>query len=1144
MGKRAGVITIDIDAKTQKFVDSMKVGKDAARDFGTSAGKSIDGLSGQTVKSLAKTSEAIHQTFAGDNAKKVERFAAIFGSATVAARHGAEAFGALAASHVAAAGGLAKFTASAASSVSTTDQLTNAYRALRLAISPTIFTSATLAAGVLVEETIRLTNARAKLIDQQSQFAASNKISFQSVDAIDTASRISGKNGNDVRGLYKTLQSRGESDPGAVNAGLAAIGVTGSLSDPATLGKIAAGFAAIEDPVDRAKAAVSIFGESSATALRELDATFSSGTDAVQRYGLALDKLSRTQIYQFRKEFTDLKSTLTDFSSLTGWWESVKQGSEIVAAALEDMTRRGLHSLDDLIGHYIPGLQALRASLDSVQKLPDKAGPQAGFDETNRKLLADDLFAQSTVSRGRRRETLEGQKDIASDAERRSNSAFEKLKTDSEKRYINPKDPTLLNQQQRLNLAVEEQSAGALASATKRKVKAMEDEAAAAKEAEQAAAEIAKILKKTLFASQEGLQKAAEDLNAAGKSPAERTRIEAEAAGRRAVAKANEQLSEKVPGASLSSADSSRVKIEEKSKIFLEREAQWRRDMKATSDAIRERVRAQELLNFAIGKGYEANRSAKVEGDLIRRFGDDYRKPGAKGERSADVDKARIDLTNEADLQHVAAIKAATEAIGDQIELEERLTAVQGQGAEAIRLETLAVKIQQLIRSGMTGTVREQVVAIEKLAAAQKLNASATRIAQLKEELEDTQRLTAAILRGAEAIRIAKQENAIDKIRSEGDFSAALIGTGPIEAQQRTNDQAKHQKELTEEVGRSTRQYSDQIAHINELIAKTLELKQGADGVKRTAEEQVAIDKELRDLGQEKLKVQRDQLLATGGLKDGLRAFVIDAQIEMKKPGEILFEGLHSALDRVSGELGKLFTGQKSSFGRIFQDLGGQVLADANKSLLKKGIAAAAPHLGIKKEVLDKIFGTGKKPTFAPGDPGHVIVDNLGALTGSQPAVPTVAGSASGSPWDEIFKPAAGFGKQLIGAIPPSIGDSVLSIGKKVLKALFGAGGKGLESVTSAISFPGFAEGGVPPVNSPYLVGEKGPEIRMDGNPGTIIPNGKFGGDTHIYNTHVAAGVNIAQVEAAVRRGSQAAYQSSVQSSAQLADERRKRVPQ
>ena len=61
---------------------------------------------------------------------------------------------------------------------------------------------------------------------------------------------------------------------------------------------------------------------------------------------------------------------------------------------------------------------------------------------------------------------------------------------------------------------------------------------------------------------------------------------------------------------------------------------------------------------------------------------------------------------------------------------------------------------------------------------------------------------------------------------------------------------------------------------------------------------------------------------------------------------------------------------------------------------------------------------------------------------------------------------------------------------------LFGSGksGAGQGVLGTALhSLLGFADGGDPPVGVPYWVGERGPELRIDRGPGTIIPNGKIG---------------------------------------------------
>lgn len=52
----------------------------------------------------------------------------------------------------------------------------------------------------------------------------------------------------------------------------------------------------------------------------------------------------------------------------------------------------------------------------------------------------------------------------------------------------------------------------------------------------------------------------------------------------------------------------------------------------------------------------------------------------------------------------------------------------------------------------------------------------------------------------------------------------------------------------------------------------------------------------------------------------------------------------------------------------------------------------------------------------------------------------------------------------------------------------------------------GYASGGEPPVNTPVLVGEKGPEIFMPRSAGTIIPNSQLGmGSTNVTNNYINA---------------------------------------
>lgn len=102
-------------------------------------------------------------------------------------------------------------------------------------------------------------------------------------------------------------------------------------------------------------------------------------------------------------------------------------------------------------------------------------------------------------------------------------------------------------------------------------------------------------------------------------------------------------------------------------------------------------------------------------------------------------------------------------------------------------------------------------------------------------------------------------------------------------------------------------------------------------------------------------------------------------------------------------------------------------------------------------------------------------------------------------------------------------------------------------NVASIAGVPGFEKGGTPPVGRAYLVGERGPEIRVDHRPGTILPNNildRLGdlnvptaqasaGPTHLHMSIDLAGANgdatIRQIaRAAAEEGGRAAYRQAM----------------
>ena len=77
---------------------------------------------------------------------------------------------------------------------------------------------------------------------------------------------------------------------------------------------------------------------------------------------------------------------------------------------------------------------------------------------------------------------------------------------------------------------------------------------------------------------------------------------------------------------------------------------------------------------------------------------------------------------------------------------------------------------------------------------------------------------------------------------------------------------------------------------------------------------------------------------------------------------------------------------------------------------------------------------------------------------------------------------------------------------------LFGGGGGqigGVGTLGPNYGIKQFANGGVPPVGRPSLVGERGPELFMPGIRGTVIPNGGFGGTTNVVVNVDASGSSV-----------------------------------
>jgi hypothetical protein len=478
-----------------------------ARQATDRVNKSFDTVGKQAVSSTAVASGAFASLTAGiiANGKTIEQ--AFVGAGHAVAGFGAfvlkaaEAAVAVVGAYSLAAGAIARYGASTTEAASFTDQLVSSFRVLRLTASaalPEVFGSIALAGttvglSILVEETIRLVNARAQLIEQQSLVAAIKEIPFQAVSRNDFISRAAGLDRNSVRDLYSVLDKRIDSDQSTVRGGLATLGVPsylgkpGETIDPQLLTQIAQGFSSIEDPAKRAQAAVAIFGkDNAATALKELGPAFVDAAHSIDLYGVKLDNVSRNNIFAFRQDLLAIKEYFTDFSAFSAWGQKIGIVFESATAGAEQFTKKVLGITGTLISILDPSFQAANQFLNgpSDQEFKDQAAKILGGNLSNQqaatlaaaqKATSDDLVKQAYAEDSRRALTPEGIRASLSSAQSRRDAALKALRDDDVARAVDPKGKSVLSADARFATATQYSSAAQLANLLDAQVKAADE---------------------------------------------------------------------------------------------------------------------------------------------------------------------------------------------------------------------------------------------------------------------------------------------------------------------------------------------------------------------------------------------------------------------------------------------------------------------------------------------------------------------------------------------------------------------------------------------------------------------------------------------------------------------------------------------
>lgn len=618
-------------------------------------------------------------------------------------------------------------------------------------------------------------------------------------------------------------------------------------------------------------------------------------------------------------------------------------------------------------------------------------------------------------------------------------------------------------------------------------------------------------------------------LNAAGLSEVEKVIANAQGNALKAIEEVNKALTHQSQlSKGISPADEQKIKSRELTLAQTESEEKWKNKLAETTAKITDETRAQNLLTAAIGRGYEAVKQAAVETAVMKEVTpqryEDFLKSGAN---AADVMRVRAAAEAAYEAKHRAELAQTADSLKDQIGLERLLSQTQAQGMAVVQLATLQYNLALLAEKGATKEVLDAEVA---LFAARRENDAAKEITKINQQIEALDRLAAATAKGAEAARQAALESKYVAIQRKGDISIpGVLGIGAEELAQRTADWKAHQLEIEKSVSGQVNGYGDALA---KLDAEKKYLLENKDLYQSTAD----VVRVLRDLEDERLKLLVKQTLEQRTALDGVRAFFLEMQEQAKSTASIIYEAMNRGLDGVAANLAKLMTGQRTEWSKMLKGLGESMVQESVKSSLQTGIGGLGKALGIKlptsltgkvdgssaeRALWVRLAGAANLGTGAGTGGTGTIFGNGGILgTGN---VPT-AGAPNGS------QSSGGFWGNLLHLLIPG-----LSTGKSP-----GGGG----SVADMNDWGGFmADGGSVSPGMTYMVGESGPEMFSPSSHGSIVPNGKMGGDTHNWHIDARGSTDPVATRSQVEAGIRAAHASAISSSVRANHDMARRTP-
>lgn len=331
------------------------------------------------------------------------------------------------------------------------NSMADAYRALRLAATPTLFTGIQLAAGAATIAILERSYAVGKIVDQQAIAAARSKLSIAEVQQLSLTSKAAGFDPDFFRKAVDQLDATPTAD-----RALARLGISQADKDakswPELLGSIGRAMDGVRDPVEHARLSIELFGEEvGVKILPGLNRSIAENMATFDRFGAVLGKDRSQEIFDFKRNVDELRGSFDDLKVSI---EAQEKGLSSWFATLGATVGNRAFLGGKLFGAFVnsPGLSGfdprLLTGAPPVAPFPDKLGIDArglALYETGRD--ADSIRRRFLASREGIEQQLSEQRRIRDEAASLINTGV----VIEPARGNQPARPRFATQQERLN---------------------------------------------------------------------------------------------------------------------------------------------------------------------------------------------------------------------------------------------------------------------------------------------------------------------------------------------------------------------------------------------------------------------------------------------------------------------------------------------------------------------------------------------------------------------------------------------------------------------------------------------------------------------------------------------------------------------